>query len=324
MVQQSQGVEPSRSRARSWLGQLAGLLLLSATIHYVEPAALLDRLGQLQVGFIVLGTVLVVPQLHCLALRWRLTAAQLGFPFAQRHAVREYGLSMLLNLLLPFGVAGDALRVLRHSSDRPQPKAASLGLARAFHSVMLERMIGQVVVILWAVATLPLWFGKTGVWLSAAALGALLLFTALVRRIPRADTATRSAPVRALLELSLALQLLLASRRYLGAQLALSSVITLSIALQLYCALGALGLSLSAAQATQVFPLMLLSMSLPLAFAGFGPREAVTAELYDILHLSAADGAAFALAFGAILICTSLPCLLLVLSLASPAQGTQP
>jgi uncharacterized membrane protein YbhN (UPF0104 family) len=306
----------SGSRARSWLGQLAGLALLVATIRYVEPAALLARFSRLQVGFIVLGTLLVVPQLHCLALRWRLTAAQLGVPFAQRHALREYGLSMLLNLLLPFGIAGDALRVLRHAKDAPyveEKPTQPLGLARAFHSVMLERILGQVVVIVWAVAALPLWFGKIGIWLSAGALAVLALSAALVRCIPQNAPHTRSMPLRAILELSLALQRLLASRRYLTTQLALSSVITLSIAAQLYCALGALGLSLSAAQATQVFPLMLLSMSLPLAFAGFGPREAVTAELYDILQLSAADGAAFALAFGAILICTSLPCLLLVL-----------
>ena len=354
---------PTRSRVRSWLGQLAGLLLLIATIRYVDPSALLARLSRLQVGFIALGTALVVPQLHCLALRWRLTAAALGFPFAQRQALREYGLSMLLNLLLPFGVAGDALRVLRHStvaapSALPPPAAEGphtgalfgvthtaapapcaspvssmrsetaeqpLGLVRAFHSVMLERMLGQVVVVVWAIAALPLWFGRAGVWLSMAALTALGLLAALLRCIPRTSVHdTTSMPVRAFVELSVALQRLLASKRYLGAQLALSSAITLSIAAQLYCALGALGMSLSAAQATQVFPLMLLSMSLPLAFAGFGPREAVTAELYDILHLSAADGAAFALAFGAILICTSLPCLLLVLFLADRAQGRAP
>jgi uncharacterized membrane protein YbhN (UPF0104 family) len=318
--------------------------LLVATIHYVDPVALLARISQLQLGFIVLGATLVVPQLHCLALRWRLTAAELGSPFAQRRALREYSLSMLLNLLLPFGVAGDAIRVLRHSGgsaatplqpsaaeeraqhmapttpaspDHPQP----LGLSRAFHSVMLERMLGQAVVIVWAVATLPLWFGGAGVWLSAGALAALVLSFALVRRIPpEGNLDMRARPVRVLLQLSLALQRLLASPRYLSAQFALSSVITLSITAQLYCALGALGLSLSAAQATQLFPLMLLSMSLPLAFAGFGPREAVTAELYDILHLSAADGAAFALAFGAILICTSLPCLLVVLYLGKPAS----
>ncbi|HTU62766.1 MAG TPA: lysylphosphatidylglycerol synthase transmembrane domain-containing protein [Polyangiales bacterium] len=328
---------PARPRIRSWIGQLAGLLLLLATIHYVEPAALLARISQLQVGFIAVGTALVVPQLHCLALRWRLTAAQLGFPFAQRQALREYGLSMLLNLLLPFGIAGDALRVLRHStgaalsSPTPHslpsehtplraaeaPETRGVGLSRAFHGVVLERMLGQVVVIVWAVATLPLWFGKVGVWLSAAALGALAIGALLVRRIPRRGALdSRSVPMRTLLELSLSLQRLLGSRRYLGAQFALSSVITLTIAAQLYCALGALGLTLSAAQASQVFPLMLLSMTLPLAFAGFGPREAVTAELYDILQLSAADGAAFALAFGAILICTSLPCLLLVLCLS--------
>lgn len=311
---------PVRARAHGWLAQIAGLGLLVATIDYVDPGALFTRISQLQLGFIAAGTALVVPQLHCLALRWRLTAAQLGFPLAQRRALREYGLSMLLNLLLPFGVAGDAVRVLRHAKG-PQ----TLGLTSALHGVMLERMMGQVVVIVWALATLPLWFGAAGIGLSVAALGALLSCVSLLQRLPQAhELGRRSRPMRALLQLSLALQRLCSSPRYLSAQFALSSVITLSIAAQLYCALAALGLSLSAAQATQVFPWMLLSMSVPLAFAGFGPREAVTAQLYDILHLSAADGAAFALAFGAILICTSLPCLLLVLYLAERGPEATP
>jgi uncharacterized membrane protein YbhN (UPF0104 family) len=311
----------TRTRARAWLGQLTGLALLAVTLYCVDPAALLARIAQLHFGFLLVGSVLVLPQLHCLALRWRLTAQQLGFPLRQRRALREYALSMLLNLLLPFGIAGDAMRVVRHAHDSQEAKAP--GLANALHGVMLERTLGQVVVIAWALATLPLWFGALGFGLGALGLAALAVLFRLLQRMPAASSSpARSAPVRALSQLSGALQRLLVSPRHLAAQFALSSLITLSIVAQLYCALGALGLSLSAAQATQVFPLMLLSMSVPLAFAGFGPREAATAELYDILHLSAADGAAFALAFGAILICSSLPCLGLVLCL--PNADTEP
>ena len=309
------------SRARRWLGQLAGLALLVATLCNVDPGALITRLSQLQPGFVVFGALLVVPQLHCLALRWRLTAEQLGYPLTQRRALREYGLSMLLNLLLPFGVAGDALRVVRHAGVSAATATQPLGVTRALHGVMLERMFGQVVVLVWAAASLPLWLGGRGAWLGASALATLLLIALLVQRMAAAsEREPRSPPLRALLQLARALHRLLSSPRYLGGQLALSSAITLSIIAQLYCALGALGLSLSAAQATQIFPWMLLSMSLPLAFAGFGPREAVTAELYDVLQLSVADGAAFALAFGAILLCTSVPCLLIALYKAEPSS----
>jgi uncharacterized membrane protein YbhN (UPF0104 family) len=175
-------------------------------------------------------------------------------------------------------------------------------------------------VIVWALATLPLWFGAPGVGACVLGLAVLCIAAACTRRLAQpADLDQHPAALRPLWRLGLALQQLLASPRYLLSQLVLSSLLVLSLVAQLYCALWALGLSLSAAQATQVFPVMLLSMSVPLSFAGFGPREAVTAQLYGILQLSAADGAAFAIAFGALQVCTSLPCLLLVLCLRDAA-----
>jgi glycosyltransferase 2 family protein len=316
-------------RTRTWLGPLAGVGLLIATVYYVDAAALWLRVSQLRFGFIALGAALVVPQLQCLALRWRQTAARLGYPLGARRALREYALSMLLNQLLPFGVAGDAVRTVRHATaftDRDAADAPhTVGLSSALHGVMLERFLGQVVVVIWAVVTLPLWFGAVGSVLAVAALALMVLIAYMLRRLPApADLSAHGAVLRALLRLSLALQRLLASPRYLASQFLLSSAVTLGLVAQLYCALWALGLSLSAAQALQVFPLMLLSMSVPLSFAGFGPREAVTAELYAILHLSAADGAAFAMAFGAMMVVSSLPCLALVLLLSDTTSEPMP
>jgi uncharacterized membrane protein YbhN (UPF0104 family) len=369
-----------RAQTRSWLGPLAGVLLLLATLYYVDQSALRTRLSQLRAAPILLGAALIFPQLYWLASRWRLTLRQLGIELSQRRALREYALSILLNQLLPFGVAGDAVRVARHAHARPRhftrrsatsaradswdreeaartagasPAAASSersppgpaqrtrlvalrtepcdaprtgfasaqgpGLSGALHGVVLDRFMGQLVVIAWALATLPLWFGAAGFGACAFGFALLWLAAAAVRRRPALGALQqRSAAMRALLRLSLALRELLASPRYLASQFLLSSLLVISLAAQLYCALSALGLQLSAAQAAQVFPLMLLSMSVPLSFAGFGPRETVTAELYSLLKLSAADGAAFAIAFGAIQVCTSLPCLLLVLCL--PAE----
>jgi uncharacterized membrane protein YbhN (UPF0104 family) len=317
---------PTRPRKRSWLGPLAGLLLLAATLYYVDQSALRTRLSQLRAAPVLLGAALIFPQLYWLAMRWRLTLQQLGLELSQRRALREYALSFLLNLLLPFGVAGDAIRVVRHARSNPQDPAAGdspltdtsggPGLSGALHGVLLDRLMGQLVVLVWALGTLPLWFGAYGVALCVLGLAALWLAATYLRRLPApADLSQHSLAMRALVRLSQALKQLLSSPRYLASQLLLSSLLVLSLVAQLYCALTALGLQLSAASATQVFPLMLLSMSVPLSFAGFGPREAVTAELYSILQLSAADGAAFAIAFGAIQVCTSLPCLALVLCL---------
>lgn len=316
---------------RAWLPPLGGALLLVATVVYVEPATLLEKLSKLRFGFIALGASVVLPQLCGLALRWRLTAGQLGVRLGQREATREYALSMLLNQVLPLGIAGDAVRVARHA------RSGERGVTPALHAVVFERFFGQLLVIAWAWLALPLWFGTRGIWLSIALASCAFGAIYMLWRLPSAPalaaessatTWSRRVLLRPVLRMAAALKLLLSAPRFLLAQLALSIGILLSITLQLYCALGSLGLSLPLSAAARVYPFMLLSMTLPLSIAGFGPREAATTQLYSALHLSAADGAAFGVAYGLLSLCTTLPCLLLVLCLgrssARPRHSTTP
>jgi uncharacterized membrane protein YbhN (UPF0104 family) len=285
------------------------------TAYYVGAGSLQARLSQLRFAYLALGAAITLPQLVCLALRWRYTCRLLGAELPARQALREYALSMLLNQLLPFGVAGDAVRVARHAAD------GAPGVGAALRAVMVERSLGQVVVIAWAGATLPLWLGSTGLWLSGAAFGLVLLagLLALSSRDQPATRTQRPAWLRELWLLADALGRVVRHPPALLALFALSTLIALSICVQLYCALAALGMELPLATAAQVFPLMLLSMTVPLSFAGFGPREAATAKLYAALSLSAADGAAFAVAFGGVLLCSCIPTLCVVLWLKPTA-----
>jgi uncharacterized membrane protein YbhN (UPF0104 family) len=98
---------------------------------------------------------------------------------------------------------------------------------------------------------------------------------------------------------------LLSSPRALSAQLALSTAITASIALQLVCAARMLGYSLSFETLAYTVPFLLLSMALPLTAGGWGVREAATAVLYRLSGLSVREGVAVSLAFGAISVVAS-------------------
>jgi hypothetical protein len=88
--------------------------------------------------------------------------------------------------------------------------------------------------------------------------------------------------------------------------------------------LYALDLRLPLAAAMRVFPYMLLSMALPLSLAGFGPREMTAATLYRAAHLSESDGLAFGLAFGALLLLSTLPCLCVCWWLGEQAPERSP
>jgi len=298
---------PAR-RKTAYLRSLAGLLLLGAALSRVDAASLVARLSQLRIGYVLLGASLAVPQLGLLALRWRCTARSLGQRLTPREALREYSLALLLNQVLPLGLLGDGLRVVRQA--RRQRESAWAG---ALHAVLLERGVGQLMLLLWALCALPLWLGTRGVWIALALIAAAWLVARAARALPEERALPASAWREQLVLLGLALRRVAASGRTLALLLSASGLVLLSIAGQLYCALWSIDLSLSPLTAAKVFPMLLLSMSVPLSFAGFGPREAAAAGLYGALQLSEADGLAFSVAYGTVLLFSSLPCLGLAL-----------
>jgi len=306
---------PRRLAQRRWswswsqLKPLAGVLLLAAVWLRVDHSALWSRLSRLHWQYVCAGAAIMVPQLLCLAARWRSVAAPLGVHLSLRAATREYALSVLVNQLLPFGVLGDAMRVWRQS-QRLQTRDHPLSLA--LHTVVIERCLGQCIVVVWALLAAPLWLGAAAYWLIFALLFALGACGLSVLIALRARAFSQTAALRPLwrsgARLLDALAQVVRAPRVLLVQLSLSSLIMLSIVAQFYCALYALDLRLPLLAAAKVFPYMMLSMALPLSVAGFGPREMTTVTLYRAAHLSDSDGLAFGLAYGALLLVATLPC----------------
>ena len=70
------------------------------------------------------------------ALRWKLTARQLGIRLGAGPAIGEYYLSQVVNQSLPGGMIGDAGRAVRSRSQA--------GLVAAGQAVIFERLAGQI------------------------------------------------------------------------------------------------------------------------------------------------------------------------------------
>jgi glycosyltransferase 2 family protein len=296
--------EPAFSPATArWLRRGLGLSCLVGACVLVQrsaPGALFARFAHLKLEYVLLAMLIAVPQLVFLAWRWRLTSSCLGVPLSRGAAFHEYALSLLINVLAPWGMLGDALRVAR----RARRERAWQG---ALHSVLVERSIGQGVVVLWACAAAVLWLGAGALAFVAALLGTALCLAWSVRAWARQPLTAAGGVRAALHRLCVSFERALASKRVLTLHVLLSSAILLLVVAQMYCALGALGLSLPPRAAVQIFPFMLLSMTVPASLAGFGPREAATASLYRAAHLNETDGLAFALAFGALMLAAVVP-----------------
>jgi uncharacterized membrane protein YbhN (UPF0104 family) len=237
------------------------------------------------------------------ALRWRLTAGQLGIALGRGHALREYYLAQMVNQSLPGGMIGDAARAVRARGQA--------GLMASGQAVVFERLAGQIAMF----ATLALGFAITAAvpggldwpgWLAlpvAAMLGLgmaspLALWAAA--RLPgasgRAAAGLRAALGRALI-----------TRRALPGQIVLSLGTTLcNLAAFAFCA-RAVGIDLSLGAVAGLVPLILLTMLIPLSISGWGLREGAAAGLLPLVGVGASDAFAASVAFGLVFAVSVLP-----------------
>ena len=109
--------------------------LLALVVGRLDRSALIEEVGAIEVGWLLLAAALGPLQIAMVAERWRVASAGLGQPFGRGRALREVGLSVLLNQLLPGGVAGDAIRAWR-------ARTGSTPLAATVRAVVVDRVIG--------------------------------------------------------------------------------------------------------------------------------------------------------------------------------------
>ena len=291
---------PVHVRPWVWAGRLAvSVAALWLVARFVDVAAVLSRLSALSPAWVALGLAVSVLQVGVLAWRWRLTAARLGIDLPLRDAIGEYYLSILLNQLLPGGVAGDVSRAWRHA------RATTTG--PAVRAVILERASAQVVMTMVGIVSVLLlpWAGVTSRAAIAAAgvlLGGLAL-RGLVRR-PESD--------------SVAGRLWSDARR---AVLAPDAIAT-QLASALVVVVSYIGVFLIAARAvgiqtplTSLLPLVapvLMTMLVPVTIAGWGVREAAAAALWGLVGLTPEDGAAISVAYGLLVLVSSAPGLIIL------------
>jgi uncharacterized membrane protein YbhN (UPF0104 family) len=297
-------------------------LALGAIFAWSGADRVWGALGAPRWHWLLAALALASLQFPLLAARWWFVARKLCVPLGYRRALGEYYLGTLLNQILPFGVLGDALRAVRHA--RQARIEADRSPARVALAVVLERGSGQLA--LWGVvlAVLPSWSDSvrralaatdTSTWLAALPLvaGASVSLWFALRKRPWI------ARLRALA--TSGARVLVLPRNF-AVHTLLSLALVVSHVAVFACAAQSLGSALPLVPALRVVPLVLVASTLPAFFSGWGIREAAAAGLYQLAGLSAADGAAIALVFGAVGIVASTPGLFLLGSRRTGARAS--
>lgn len=297
-------------RANKWLRLAGTIIALLAVWLVADLRAVIDRIAELSPTWVALAFLISLPQFALSAQRWRFTAARLNVRLRLVDALREYYIATMLNNVLPGGVAGDMVRVVRHAR-READEARQTPFMAVAQAVIYERAAGQIVLagIALGGAVMSLFIDPPNarVWPLvvglALVLAAIALALHLAARLPRG----RGRIGRALQGFLLDGHRALLAPDAVVLQVLLSGAIVLSYIAVFYCAGRAIGLALTPSALLTVVPLILLAMAIPISVAGWGVREIAAAGLAGMAGLESADAVAVSIVYGLIALVTSLP-----------------
>jgi len=317
---------------RAWTAvqSLVGVGILAALAAHLGAEPFIDGLRAVGAGSVLAALGIGVMTTVFSAWRWCLVARSLGLRLPLGRAVSECYRALFLNSVLPAGVLGDVNRAVVHGRRAGD-------LRRSVRAVVVERLCGHVVLIVFAAAVLlarpavlvairdrlrmtppvqaptpvqapPAAGLPPAVVVPAAALGVAILLTAVVlvtRRAARGNTVRNSLggarkPGRPSTREH--------GRLVLGvAVAALSAGALLGYLTMFVIAARAAGSHAAVPDLLPVLVLALLAMGLPLSIGGWGPREAVTTAAFAAVGLGAAEGLTVAVVYGTLSFVACLP-----------------
>jgi glycosyltransferase 2 family protein len=284
----------------SWVHPLAGAGILAALLWRLGTGPFVAGLRLIDGGALGAALGIGVLTTGACAWRWSLVAGGLGVRLPLHTAVAHCYRATFLNATLPGGVLGDVHRAMRHGKD-------SGDVSRGIRAVVWERTAGTVISVLLATVVLLAFPSPIRRYLPvvvALAVVATLVAVLLARFVPE------RGPARWLRALHTAKtdirDGLIARRKWVGVLLSTAVVLAGNLATFLVAARTA-GATAPLSQLIPLTLLALLAMVLPANVGGFGPREGVAAWAFGAAGLSATQGVATAMVYGALVLVSTLP-----------------
>lgn len=295
------------------------VLLLWLVGRKLDVPALLERIAALQPEPIMLAVLLVGAQtLLLVAWRWQLVLRVLGVVVPLRGLVALMMIGHFVNQALPATVGGDAMRIWLLSRGGPDT-------ATALRSVVIERLIGMIALLLLALPGLPrimlLTGGDLRGWSAMAMVVgccALIAVPALVLRHNRwfAVESVR----RRVSGLAAAMATVVGSRRVALLLVATSIAGHATNCVAIWVIAWAYGIPLSLPDALTILPTVFVMLIVPVSFGGWGLREGVMVMALALAGVAAGDAALISVTFGLTGLATGLPGALVWLFSGRPSR----
>lgn len=287
---------------------LAKLAVSGALIWFVLRTQDLDGLAHRMLtvnGGAVVLCILSIPLVSVLAaLRWSVILATMGERVGIRITYPQGMIGLFFNQCLPFSM-GDVVRMWFAYRAGLSPRIA-------VNSVLLDRLVGALALLLMVTFTLPHFFAlspspavKIGTVLVVAAgyLGVVTL--AVLSRFLGRFADNRIGQM--LVQLSVDLRRLLSLRREAAQAVLCGIIVQFASAAMVYVLARGLDLPVNAADCLFVVPIANLIQTLPISIGGWGVREGVFVAAFGMVRLDAPSALALSALFGLVSALGSLP-----------------
>lgn len=266
---------------------------LVANINAVNP-----------VGLVAAALIMnIMPALQ--AIRWLLIIRAIGVAIRFQDAFSNVLIGICFNQILPSSIGGDAIRMWRSCR-------LGLGVIPAVHSVMLDRLVALLALVLIVGVSSSALFSLLGNrperWgVPIIVVGGLSAFVALFLfdRVPSRIMVWR--PFLAVARLSADARQVMLNFAHALPTMAISVFIHAGSALAVYVIAQAMTLPVTFLNCLIMVPLVTLFSVLPISIAGWGVREGVMVTAFGLVGLGYDEAFALSVLFGLVIMATGVP-----------------
>ncbi|MEP4378232.1 MAG: lysylphosphatidylglycerol synthase transmembrane domain-containing protein [Alphaproteobacteria bacterium] len=280
--------------------------LITWVLGGIDFAEVLGKLADAQIPWIGLAALFFAAIVALGTARWRLVLRSLNVELPATTALRLFLIGMFFNQTLPSSIGGDAMRVF-------YLWRTGVGVQTATNSVLLDRIIGLIVLIVATTAITPLLVEKLDNPIAATGLIAVLTggWSAVVMLCVFDNSLTRRFQHIRIINFAILL-----SRDAVALCLRPGVAIpTLCLSIAIHAATIALAWSLDHALGGEAGFLVymvamtptILLVSIPISIAGWGVREQILVILLGALGIGATQAVSVSILFGIVLLVGGLP-----------------
>lgn len=291
----TQRLKPSTRRRLATLAKaLAGIAVLTWVLREMDWGNFLVQVREISWPRFAVLVLLATVDRFAMAYKWNLLLRAIGISIRTPRIVALYLVGTLLGAFTPGGLGGDAYRVV---ALRPLGKSAAV-----FSTVVLERAVGVLSVLIFVIAALPLsmsYFGADARPVAAVGVAGLVVVLALLI-LPLSAPVRRWAERRAdgpagrvakqLQKILDAYSHMQRNRRAMLTFFALTILETAYFFFLNYLAIRTAGVDISLTFVFLVIPMVQFILRLPISIQGIGIQEGLFAYALGLAGFSIAEG----------------------------------